>query len=370
MSDSHLPYEDEESSETEATSEGGASSKQEKWDSDLIQSRLAAGINRSITVVLGTQISSRLTHYFSLSKILVILTAVHSLLSVSDPLLGELKASWKVIKGLVQSLLIQSIVSYLTSSSSQGVVLFNVLVFLVIAECVPTASGWTHEKNDHAIKHQIDEDKELFLASVSYIFSDEVGALLVSWGVPLVGASLGLFLGGQGIIGQTLMLTGVNALCSIAFGSINGGELSIAWPVVLLYFVNEVVGQFSGVQAFVDYGLYKVSDSVYSGLLGLGVHADVIGLVFLILIISSFFLDEINNVFYCSPRICRFFKDQLWFGLCMLVVVRAATDWFLDCVALAIHCDPIFGGLCVIAAIQFATLGVGLVTGHSYHLMK
>ena len=330
---------------------------------DLIQARLAAGINRSITVVLGQQISARLMEYFSLVEVVLILTALHSVLSVSDPSLGDLKASWVVIKGLIQSLLIQMVVSYLTQGSSPWVTLFNLVVFLVVAECVPAVSGWTDKGEAYNGEGSscrivwLNEDRELFFASVSYIFSDEVSSLLTSLGVPLIGASLGLFFGGEGLFGQTLVLTGVNTLCSIAFGVISGGELSVAWPVVLLYFVHEVVGQFDGMQAFIDYGLYKASDSVYNSLMMLQIRTEVIALLFLLLSMSSSLC-----CLFISPQRSSAIRDELWLGLCVLVVVRAASDWFLDSVSLAIHCDPVIGGLCVVAAIQFATLGVDLIT--------
>lgn len=346
------------------------------WRSELmIQSRLLDSISRTVTVVLGAQVSSFLRKYFTPGEVLLVLVVVHSLMSASYVSAGGFKATWLMLKGLVQSVLIQLSASYLTSFVSPVAGLLNVLAFLLVAECIPAAASWSKgvaADSGHPSRVEwIGDDEKLFVASMSYIFSDEVTGLLALLRVPLVCASAGLLFGGQGLMGRTLVLTSINALCLVVFGLVGGSEVSIAWPVTLLYFSHEVVGQFEAVQPFVDYGMYKASDSVYAGLVGLGVGTNVIAILFLFLAFFTYVLDQLVPVgvfvtwgFRRRP-VFALSGDELWLGLCVLVMVRAATDWFLASVSLLIHCDPVLGGLSVVAAVHFVTLGVDLMVGGS-----
>jgi len=327
----------------------------------MIQARLLDGIGRSVTVVLGAQISSFLGRYFSLTEVLLILVVVHSLMSMSYISFGGFRASWLVMKGLVQSILIQLSVSYLTSFGSPVASLLNLLAFLLVAECIPAASGWSKASG----VEWIGEDRALFFTSVSYIFSDEVTVLLTSLHVPLVCASVGLLCGERTLLAQTLILTGINALCQVVFSSVGGVEVSIAWPVILLYFVHEVVGQFEAVQPFMDHGMYKASDAMYAGLVGLGVGPDVIALMFLFLGFTAYMLDMFSSWGLTRRGAFALSSDELWIGLCALVMVRAASDWFLGCVSLVINSDSVLGGLCVVAAVHFVTLGVESTFGRA-----
>lgn len=81
----------------------------------MIQSRLLDSISRTVTVVLGAQVSSFLRKYFTPGEVLLVLVVVHSLMSASYVSAGGFKATWLMLKGLVQSVLIQLSASYLTS---------------------------------------------------------------------------------------------------------------------------------------------------------------------------------------------------------------------------------------------------------------
>ena len=292
-------------------------------DEDLqsIQARLMDGVSRSATVVLSQQIKGHLERFFSPSELLLIIGAVHAILSTLPDHFAGFNASWSMFRGLMQSLAIQTAGAYLTQGQQPGVAFFNLLIALIVSECLSVTAT---------------ADLKGLITNVSYIFSDQLSALLTSLGVPLVGASLGLFFGWQGLVGQTLALTGVNSLCAAAFGAIrSAGSLSLAWPVILLYFVHEAVGRFEKAEAFLDYGLYKASDAVYNGLSG-GLGPDKIGLLFFLLLTIT-------------P-----YKDEVWTGVCALTLVRAASDWFLNGL---VQADAVLGALCVVTVVHFATVG-------------
>ena len=310
----------------------------------LIQTRIMDGLNRSITVLLSTEINSYLLSFFPVYDMLVLLFALHALLSMSPSTMPGFDASWQVIKGLFQTLLIQLVVSIIIGGVSNSVALFNVLVVLMAAECIPAIGvAWGRSL-------WVGEDVNMLVTSISYLFSDEVSTLLISLGIPLGGAAVGLFFGGKGLFGQTLALTGVNILCSFAFGAISGGDLSLAWPLLLLYFVFEAARKWgnSDGTAFVDYGMYKASDAVYGGLMQRGVEPGVIVLVFVFLV---FAVDGVRG---------RRGGDEVWTGVCVLVMVRGASDWFISSIGLISQCDPVIGGLVIVTVIHFVTVGAEL----------
>ena len=312
---------------------GGGDEATPKPDAaDLIRMRLMDGISRSATVVISAQINAYLTKYLSLAELLLIIGVLHTLLSVSRVALTGFNASISVIKSILKSIVIQSVVAYITDVRQPVRALMNLLMGLVVAECLPPMDDW------------LGEDIGMIKTSISYIFSDQVSVILMGLGIPLIGASLGLCLRGEGVFGQTMVLTGINVLCSVAFNAISGGDLSLAWPLVLLYFVHEVVRRFDcnfeDAGGFLDYGLYKASDATYSALMGKGVSVDILAIGFTFL---SFALKG----------------DEVWTGVCVLILVRAASDWFLGSIALATHADPALGGLCVVTVIHFVSIVIG-----------
>lgn len=306
------------------------------WGGQDLQARLMGGISRSSTVVLSAEINGRLRMYFSSSELLLVIAAVHALLSSMPETVSGFNASWAAVRALMQSLFVQLVASQLTQGLRPDAGLFNLLVVLMVCECLPAFSGW------------VQRDLSGLSTSVSYVFSDAVSALLASAGVPLIAASLGMFVGGGGLFSQTLALTGVNTLCGVAFGVVAGGSLALAWPVALLYFAVEAGRSFEAVQPFLDYGLYRASDAVYGGLTGWrggGLRPDVVGLLF-------FFLLLLPQAWGARRR------DEVWTGVCVLVLVRAASDWFLTGIMEATRSDAVFGGLCIATAIHFTTVAV------------
>jgi hypothetical protein len=288
-----------------------------------IRARLMEGVSRSSTVVLSQQIRTGLQRYFAPSELLLVVGSTHAILKTLPDNMAGFNASWAILKGLMQSLTIQMVGAYLTQGQQPTVALFNLLASLVVLECLPKS---------------ITGDIPGLTTSVSFIFSDQLGALLTSLGAPPVAASLGFLFGGQGLFGQTLALTAVNKLCSAVFGAVrSAGSLSLAWPVIVLYFVHEASGRFERASAFLDYGLYKASDAIYAGLLE-SMGADKIGLLF-------FFLLAVTT-----------HRDEVWTGVCALTLVRAASDWFLGDLEQMTHSDAILGGLCIVTVVHFITV--------------
>ena len=291
-----------------------------------LRARLLDGISRSATVVLSTQISQKLREYLTPSELLAVVLAGHAILCTLPEALEGFNAPWRALRSLAQSLSIQLAVAYLTEGQRPDAGLFNLIFALVVAEGLAGERG------------RLEEDVRDLATGVSYIASDKVSALLTSLGAPLVGVSLGVFFGGQGLLGKTLALTGVNALTTAAFGAVQAtSSLALAWPIVLLYFVHEAVGRFERAEAFLDYGLYKASDAVYAGLSQF-VRVDVLALLFFLLLVVS-------------PA-----KDEIWTGVCALALVRAASEWVLAGMTQAAKSDLILGGLCVVTMVHFATV--------------
>ena len=291
-----------------------------------LRARLLDGISRSATVVLSTQIHQRLRAYLGQQELLAVVLSGHAILCTLPGSLEGFNAPWRALRALAQSLSIQLAVAYLTEGQRPDAGLFNLIFALVVAEGAGGA---------------LEGDARDLATGVSYIASDRLTAILTALGAPLVGISVGVFFGGQGLLGQTLALTGVNALCAAAFGAVQAtSSLALAWPIVLLYFVHEAVRRFDRAEAFLDYGLYKASDAVYVGLSQF-VRVDVLALLLFFLVAAS-------------PT-----KDEVWTGVCALALVRAASDWFLAGMAQAAQADLLLGGVCVVTVVHFATAVVG-----------
>lgn len=311
-------------------------------EEEEISSRVLGGISSSATIVLSVQINQYMVRYFSPGEMFLLVVVIHSLLSVLPQSLPGFNASFSTIKGLFQTIVVQMGAGYLTSGYSAVAALFNLSIALLFIESIPLhriswGSGVWMER-----------DIELLNTSLSYIFSGRVSDLLSSLGIPLIGASLGLFFGGGGLFGRTLILTGVNTLCAVSFDAIGGGDLSLAWPLLLLSFVNEVAARIRSVSPFLDYGMYRASNAVYTALADRGLGPDIQSLLFVF-------------VLFAWDGLAVLRADGVWDGLCVLVLIRAASDWFLESIALATRTDPVVGGLCVVTAVHFAGLMVEVV---------
>lgn len=309
----------------------GAEKRRIDWEGmAVIQERFLQGVGRTSTVLIGSQIRGFLSRYFSLGELLVVVVSVHVLSCAGPSSLSGFNASWGVLRNLMQSVVIQLCVSYVGVDQPDDVALLNLLGLLMVAESLPAFKGW------------LGDDVDSLTTTISFSFSDEVSSILHSSGVPLVGASLGLAFGGQGLFGQTMALTGVNCVCAAVFGAMSGGELSLAWPVLLLYFVHEVSDRLDQAKAFVDYGLYKASDAVFVGLSGRGVEAHVIAIAFAFLSMA-------------------FPGDPVWTGVGVLVLVQSSSNWFLDCIKWISSTDPVLAGLCIVTVVHFVCLGVKML---------
>jgi hypothetical protein len=294
-----------------------------------LQDRLMDGLSRSATVVLSNQINLSLRRYFDTSELLLVVLSGHVLLCMMLPGgMPGFNASWRALKGLVQSLAIQLVVGYVTEGQTDEAALFNLVAVLLGGECVQRTDWWAHE------------DVQGLATSVSYIVSDRVSGILRGLGVPTVGAALGIFFGGYGLLGSTLALTGVNALSAAAFEAVKAtSSLALAWPVVLLYFVHEAARRFEKAEDFLNFGMYKASDAVYAGL-ERHLRPGVLSLLFFLLVVAS-------------PE-----GDEVWTGVCALALVRAASEWFLTGVVQAAQSDAFLGGLCVVTVVHFATVAL------------
>ena len=296
-------------------------------DPDLVstmQQRIISSISRSAVMVLSTSLNRHLSPYFSATELILVLLTLHTLLNTVRTVPG-FNASWRTLRDLMQFLMVQALASYVASGKDYTTVL-NLILVLVTIECLPAAKGW------------IGDDLESFTTSVSYIFSDRISAILTSLQIPLFGAALSLCLGGKGLLGRTLAFVGINTLSSLAFEAISGGELSLAWPVTLLYFVHELSARYD-VDTFFSFGLYRASDAIYAGFSALGVAPATIFMAFLFL----------GSLFPADP---------VWAGVCVLVFVQGGSDWFLGQLAVISATDPVLAGLCLVTAVHFISIAV------------
>ena len=296
----------------------------------VMRDNVLQGILRSSTILVGSQIQLYLSRYFSLDALLIVVVSLHVLLCVGPVSLQGFNASWDLVCNLMQTVVIQLCVAYVSGNHKNDVVLLNLMILLMVAESIPALKGW------------MGKDVSSLTSTVSFIFSDKVSIVLNSAGVPVVGASLGLALGGQGVFGQTMTLTGVNCICAAVFGAVRGCELSLAWPVLLLYFVHEVSDHFVQAKSFVDYGLYKASDAVFTGLSSQGIAPQVMAITFAFLGLAL-------------PG------DSVWTGVCLLVLAQSSSDWFLNGIKGISNTDPVLAALCIVTVVHFIFLGVNAV---------
>ena len=295
------------------------------------QKQIYNGILRSATIVVSSHINLQLKTYFTVYEIILIVFVMHAVSNTMSSLPG-FNASWKFLKDIIQSILIQLSVSYVIGNSNNDELTFvRLLGMLLIAECASAISGW------------IGNDIRSFTTSLTYIFSDRISKLLNYVHIPLVGAVLGISFADSGLLGNTLMITGMNAICSFLFDAITGGELSLAWPVLLLYFVHEMVSKYAikwpQIQIFLDFGLFKASDAAYNGLLTYDIPSSTLAIGFIFLI-------------YMFP------KDPIWTGICVLVLVQSISNWFLKEISMISQTDPILAGLVIVTTLHFIAIAI------------
>jgi hypothetical protein len=292
-----------------------------------MQQRIITSISRSAVMVLSTSLTRRLSPFFSPSELILVLLALHTLLNTVRTVPG-FNASWRTLRDLLQFVLVQSLASYVSSGSGSMPLdtLLGLILVLVVLECIPAIKGW------------VGDDVESFTTSVSYIFSDRISALLSGLHIPLFGAALGLCLGGRGLLGKTLAFVGINTLSALIFEAISGGELSLAWPVTLLYFVHELGAKYD-IDTFFSFGLYRAGDAVYNSLLAWNLPPATIFMAFLFLA-------------------ALFPSDPVWSGVCVLVFVQGGSDWFLSQLAVISATDPVLAGLSLVTAVHFISVAV------------
>lgn len=307
-----------------------------------MQQRMVSSISRSAVMILSSAFNRRLAAYFSPSELILVLLSMHALLSTVRAVPG-FNASWRMLRDMVQFAVVHALAAYVSGSgvgsggleATHQTAILNLILVLVILESIPGAlrEGW------------VQEDAESFTSSVSYIFADHISTLLEKLGVPLAGAGLALCLGGQNksdpLLFRTLAFVGINTLSSLLFSAIAGGELSLVWPLTLLYFIHEL-GKTFDMDTFFNYGLYNASDAIFASLTARGVPASTVAIAFVFLGAS-------------------FPADPVWTGVCVLVFVQGVSGWFMQQVAFVAATDPVLAGLGVVTAVHF----VSLVVQHS-----
>ena len=305
-----------------------------------MQQRMVSSISRSAVMILSSAFNRRLTSYFSASELLLVLVCMHTLLNTIRTVPG-FNASWKMLRDMVQFAVVHALAACVSGSDgSEGThqtAVLNLTLMLFILQALPTAGmagglgtlqGW------------VLEDMESLTTSISYIFSDRISALLNKLGIPLAGAALALCLGGQGrsdpLLYKTLTFVGINTLSAVIFDAISGGDLSLIWPLTLLYFIHELSSRFD-VESFFSYGLYNASDAIYRSLTASRhVPPSTISIAFVLL--SALF-----------P------SDPVWTGVCVLVFVQGVSTWFMQQVAI-VAADPVLAGLCVVTGVHFVSV--------------
>jgi hypothetical protein len=155
-----------------------------------IQERFLQGIGRSSTVIIGSQIRLYLTWYFSLGELLLVVISVHVLLCFMPAGVSGFRASWDMLRGLMQSVVVQLLVAYVSGGGTDFEGLLNLLGVLMVAESLPAFSGW------------VGDDVASLTTTISFTFSDEVSAVLRETGVPAVGSYWALRLEVRGSLGR------------------------------------------------------------------------------------------------------------------------------------------------------------------------
>ena len=312
-----------------------------------MQQRMIASISRSAVMILSSAFNKRLAFYYSASELVLVLACMHTVLNSIRTVPG-FNASWRMMRDMVQFAAVHALATFVSGSENGGgreevfhlivqqtavLNLMNLILMLIVLEAIPAAGvlhGW------------VLEDMESLTTSISYIFSDRISGVLSRLGIPLAGAALALCLGGHGksdpLLYKTLTFVGINTLSSVVFAAISGGELSLVWPLTLLYFIHEMSCRFD-VDSLFSYGLYNASDAIYASLTtARGIPSSTVAIGFVFLSTS-------------------FPNDAVWSGVCALVFVQGVSNWFMQQVAF-IASDPILAGLVVVTGVHFVSLVV------------
>jgi hypothetical protein len=287
-----------------------------------------AAISRSAAVVLSTQINKLLLNYFSPTGLVLIVVCLHVLLSVAQAVPGFC-AVWQTLQSLMQSIVIQAVANYISNTSSPVLSVLHILAIIQVLECLPELQGW------------VGHDLESFTTNVTYVFANQLDSYLQAAHIQLFGAVLGICMKGEGLMGKTLAYTGVTTLSNCLFSAVfGGGELALAWPVMLLYFISEVCKTYE-FQDFVEFGLFKASSACFAGLSAHRIPPQTLAMGFTFLLTTM-------------PR------DTVWTGTCALVFVQATSSFLLAQIEFIANTDPILAGLCVVTFVYFGAMGVHL----------
>jgi len=280
-------------------------------------------VSRSAAIILSKQVNRHLVYYFSTAEIILVVTCMHSLIGTMQGS-GAFRGSLHVLQEMVQSLMIQVLASYIVGGQFA---LFNVLALILVLECLPALKGWAAS------------DLETFQTNVTYIFSDQISKLMHD--VPYVGA-LGVLVRGDGLLARTLLFTGVTTITEVAFSIVHGeNELSVAWPIFLLYFVYEMLRCLQHVREWemlFQLGIYKGSSAIYKQ-----VHERFSSVI---VAVTFTFLSAVQ------PR------DKVWTGITVLVIVQAVSNHVLSAIIALCRTDAILAGISVVTVIHFTALAI------------
>lgn len=280
-------------------------------------------VSRSAAIVLSKQVNKHLVYYFTTAEIILIVTCMHSLMGTLQGIRG-FSGSLHVLQEMVQSLMIQALASYIVSGEFA---LFNVLALILALECLPAIKGWAGS------------DLQTFQTNVTYICSDQISKLIHN--MPFVGA-LGVLVRGDGLLARTLLYTGVTTITEVAFGVVQGdNDLSVAWPIFLLYFVYEILRclhQVKEWEMLFQLGIYKGSSAIYKQ-----VHERYSTTV---VAVTFTFLSSVQ------PR------DKVWTGITVLVIVQALSNHTLEAIIALCRTDAFLAAISVVTVIHFSALAI------------
>jgi hypothetical protein len=287
---------------------------------DTMQQRINVSIRRSAMLVLSRSLNRRLDPYFPTSTLIIVFMTIHALLNTIRTIPG-FNESWRMIRDLMQSIaIINSLATYIASNSGSEsndvTAALNLILFLAMVECVPIAGGW------------IGEDIDSLTTSLTFIFSDRFTTLISGLHVPLLGAALSLCLEGHGLLGRMLAFSGVNILSSLVFDAVIGGELSLAWPLTLLYFIHEIHAKYD-METLLNFGIFKTSDIIYNSLTARKFSPGTIFIAFVFLAALS-------------P------EDSIWYGVCVLIFVHGGSESFTGQLETISTADPVLAVLSLI----------------------
>ena len=286
-----------------------------------VEQNLFSALGRSASVLLSNQINMHLLKYFNTSEILLTVSCMHFLV---DTFPDKTSATWHTLSELMHSIVIQSLANYISTGFDPITNLINVLIVMQFMDCIPAVTGW------------VGKDLQSFNINVTYIFADLLSSQMSENGIPFFGGVLGICLRGQGLFGKTMGYTGMTMLCKFLFSVQGMGELTLSWPVFILYFMSHLSNTFK-LDDYYEFGLFKASDAVFSGLASYGVSAQVISMGFIFLL-------------QAQP------EDSVWTGICSLVLVNTASSYILDQVNFISNTDPILSALIIVTIVHFAVI--------------